>query len=39
MRSLQIITMASNFYFKNAFNVNRMDVDVDVNKKMRGVQE
>ena len=37
MRSLQIITMASNFYFKNAFNVNRMDVDV--NKKMRGVQE
>jgi hypothetical protein len=29
--------MASNFYFKNAFNVNGMDVDV--NKKMRGVQE
>jgi len=29
--------MASDFNFKNAFNVTEMDVDV--NKKMRGVEE
>jgi len=29
MRLLQIITMASNFNFKNAFKVIGMDVDVN----------
>lgn len=37
MRSLQITTIASNVNFKNAFKVTGMDVDV--NKKMRGVEE